>query len=221
MKTKIFLIPLFSCIIIFSGCKMNKTAKGGGIGAVAGGAIGALIGYEAGNTAVGAIIGAGVGGVAGAAIGHYMDKQAEELQTDLKDATVTRVGEGIKVTFKSGILYDIDSDKLKPAAQANIQELGKTLNKYKDTQILIEGHTDSTGSADHNQALSDKRAASVSNYLKTLQVAPERLSTAGYGFSQPIASNSTPHGRELNRRVEVAIFADKKLKKAAEKGEIK
>jgi outer membrane protein OmpA-like peptidoglycan-associated protein len=221
MKTKIYLMCLFSCLIIFGGCKWNKAAKGAAIGGVAGGAVGALIGYKAGNTAVGAIIGAGVGGIAGAAIGHYMDKQAAELQKDLKDATVTRVGEGIKITFKSGILYDIDSDKLKPAAQTNIQELAKTLNKYKDTQILIEGHTDSTGSADHNQALSDRRATSVTDYLKALQVAPERLSAVGYGPRQPIASNNTVHGREQNRRVEVAIFADKKLKKAAEKGEIK
>jgi outer membrane protein OmpA-like peptidoglycan-associated protein len=221
MKAKIYLICILSCLMVFGGCKWNKAAKGAAIGGVAGGAIGALIGYKVGNTAVGAIIGAGVGGIAGAAIGHYMDKQAAELQADLKDATVTRVGEGIKITFKSGILYDIDSDKLKPAAQTNIQELAKTLNKYKDTNILIEGHTDSTGTADHNQALSDRRAASVSNYLTALQVLPERLSTVGYGFNQPVASNSTAHGRELNRRVEVAIFADKKLKKAAEKGVIK
>jgi outer membrane protein OmpA-like peptidoglycan-associated protein len=221
MKAKTLLIYLFSCLIIFGGCsKWNKAGKGAVIGGVAGSAVGALIGYKTGNTAVGAIIGAGVGGIAGAAIGRYMDKQAAELQKDLQGATVTRVGEGIKITFKSGILYDIDSDKLKPAAQTNIQDLAKTLNKYKDTQVLIEGHTDSTGSADHNQALSDRRATSVTDYLKTLQVAPERLSTVGYGSKQPIASNATKQGREQNRRVEVAIFADKKLKKAAEKGEI-
>jgi outer membrane protein OmpA-like peptidoglycan-associated protein len=221
MKTKILLMYLLSTLIVFGGCnKWNKAANGAVIGGVAGGAVGALIGYKAGNTAVGAIIGAGVGGIAGAAIGRYMDKQAAELQKDLQGATVTRVGEGIKITFKSGILYDIDSDKLKPAAQSNIQDLAKTLNKYKDTQVLIEGHTDSTGSADHNQALSDRRATSVTDYLKTLMVAPERLSTVGYGPRQPIASNATKQGREQNRRVEIAIFADKKLKKAAEKGEI-
>jgi len=199
---------------------MNRTAKGGIIGAGAGGVIGGVIAGK-GHTTEGVLIGAAIGGLGGAAIGRYMDKQAQELQRDLQGAKVERIGEGIKITFNSGILFDIDSDKLKPDARKNIEDLAKTLNKYNETQILIEGHTDSTGSADHNQALSDRRAGSVSDYLKNLQVTPTRLSTIGYGPREPVASNATAQGREKNRRVEIAIYADKKLKRAAKKGIIK
>jgi outer membrane protein OmpA-like peptidoglycan-associated protein len=221
MKTKSFLVYIITICLLFGGCnKWNRTAKGGAIGGATGGVLGGVIAGK-GHTTEGVIIGAAVGGIAGAAIGHYMDKQAAELQRDLKDAKVERVGEGIKITFNSGILFDIDSDKLKPQAKKNVEELAKTLNKYNETQVLIEGHTDSTGSADHNQALSDRRAGSVSDYLKNLQVMPERLSTMGYGPREPVAANATVNGREKNRRVEIAIYADKKLKKAAKKGIIK
>ncbi|MFL5729388.1 MAG: OmpA family protein [Cytophagaceae bacterium] len=211
---------LFPAFMLLSACKINRTAEGGIIGGTAGGILGGVIAGK-GHTAEGVLIGAAIGGAGGAAIGHYMDKQAQELQRDLKNAKVERVGEGIKITFNSGILFDIDADKLKPEARANITDLAKTLNKYKDTQVLIEGHTDSTGTADHNQALSDRRAASVSDFLKSLSVDPQRLSTVGYGSSHPVAGNSTSHGREQNRRVEIAIYADKKLKRAAKKGIIK
>jgi outer membrane protein OmpA-like peptidoglycan-associated protein len=220
MKANKYLTYILSVFILFSACKMNRTAKGGIIGGAAGGALGGVIAGK-GHTAEGVLIGAAIGGLGGAAIGRYMDKQAEELQRDLKDAKVERIGEGIKITFNSGILFDIDSDKLKPDAKKNIEDLAKTLNKYDETQVLIEGHTDSTGTADHNQALSDRRAGSVSDYLKTLQVSNERLSTIGYGSREPVASNATIQGREKNRRVEIAIYADKKLKRAAEKGVIK
>jgi outer membrane protein OmpA-like peptidoglycan-associated protein len=220
MKTNNFLVYLTVICIFLSACKMNRTAKGGIIGGAAGGVLGGVIAGK-GHTTEGVLIGAAIGGLGGAAIGRYMDKQAEELQRDLEGAKVERIGEGIKITFNSGILFDIDSDKLKPDARKNIQDLAKTLNKYNETQILIEGHTDSTGTADHNQALSDRRAGSVSDYLKTLQVASQRLSTIGYGFREPVASNATAQGREKNRRVEIAIYADKKLKRAAKKGVIK
>ena len=190
-------------------------AKGGLIGAGAGGVVGGIIGAKAGNTAVGAIVGAAVGGAAGAAIGRYMDKQAEEMREDLKGAKIERVGEGIKITFESGILFNIDSDKLKPAAKDNIQNLAKILKKYKDTNVLIEGHTDNTGADEYNQGLSQRRAASVSSYVTGLGVTSDRLTETGYGESQPVADNSTEHGRSLNRRVEIAIWANDKLKRAA------
>jgi outer membrane protein OmpA-like peptidoglycan-associated protein len=220
MKAKNFLVCLTIVYFFLGACKTNRTAKGGIIGGAAGGVLGGVIAGK-GHTTEGVLIGAAIGGLGGAAIGRYMDKQAEELQRDLKDAKVERIGEGIKITFNSGILFDIDSDKLKPDAKKNIQDLAKTLNKYNETQILIEGHTDSTGTADHNQALSDRRAGSVSDYLKSLQVTSQRLSTIGYGFREPIANNATAQGREKNRRVEIAIYADKKLKRAAKKGIIK
>jgi outer membrane protein OmpA-like peptidoglycan-associated protein len=149
-----------------------------------------------------------------------MDKQAEEMQRDIKGAKVERVGEGIKITFDSGILFEVNKYDLQTEAKTNIDNLAKILNKYPDTNILIEGHTDSTGSLEHNQKLSEQRAEGVSDYLKGLKVQGARISTAGYGPNQPVAINSTPDGRKQNRRVEVAIFANEKLKEAAQKGQV-
>lgn len=208
--------------LLFSSChkKWSNMAKGGAIGAGVGGAVGGVIGYKTGNTAAGAIIGAAVGGAAGAAIGRYMDKQAEEIQRDLKGAKVERIGEGIKITFASGILFNTNSHELKPEAKKNIQDLAKTLQKYPDTNILVEGHTDDTGTDEYNQNLSEERAEAVSNYAKSLGVQGSRFSTMGYGESQPVADNSTAEGRQQNRRVEIAIYANEKLKKAAKRGDI-
>jgi outer membrane protein OmpA-like peptidoglycan-associated protein len=195
---------------------MSNTKKGAGIGAATGGAIGAVIGHQSGNTAVGAIIGAAVGGAAGAYIGNYMDKQAEEMRRDLEGARIERVGEGIKITFASGILFDVNKADLKPASRTNLTNLGEILNKYPDTEILIEGHADATGTEEWNLELSRMRAGSVSDYLGDQRVASSRFTTKGYGESQPIADNSTYDGRAANRRVEVAIYANDKLKKVAE-----
>jgi len=201
---------------VHESCGMSRTMKGTGIGAAAGGAVGAIIGKQTGNTAVGAIIGAAVGGAAGAYIGNYMDKQAEEMQKDLEGAKVERVGEGIKITFDSGILFDVDKAALRSEARTNLDKLAVILNKYPDTDILIEGHTDATGSDEHNLDLSRNRASSVSNYVAGLGVSATRFTTMGYGESQPIATNDTPEGLQQNRRVELAIMANDKLKKAAE-----
>lgn len=196
---------------------MSNTKKGAGVGAAAGGVIGGVIGHQSGNTAVGAIIGAAVGGAAGAYIGNYMDKQAEEIQRDLEGAKVERIGEGIKITFESGLLFDVDKAALKPASKTNLAELATILNKYDDTEILIEGHADSDGTEEHNLTLSENRARSVANYLAGQQVMESRFTTMGYGESQPIASNDTSSGKAQNRRVEVAIYANDDLKKEAEK----
>jgi outer membrane protein OmpA-like peptidoglycan-associated protein len=219
-KASIAIVILLSFSIVLLGCSASNTTKGGLFGAGGGALIGGLIGKATGNTAAGAIIGAAVGGAAGLMIGHYMDKQAEEMQRDLKNAKIERVGEGIKITFDSGILFETNKSELQPAAKANIQNLANILNKYPDTNILIEGHTDSTGTTAYNQQLSEKRAASVSDYCKGLGVAGPRITTIGYGETQPVVSNSTSDGRQQNRRVEVAIFANDKLKDAAQKGEI-
>lgn len=202
-------------IQVIQGCKASNTAKGTAIGAGSGAVIGGVIGHQSGNTAVGAIIGAAVGGSAGALIGHTMDKQAEELQNDLKGATVERVGEGIKITFDSGLMFDFDSYLLTAGTQGNLTDLSKTLNKYPDTNILIEGHTDKSGTEAYNMDLSKKRGQAVSNFLKQNSVASSRLTTTGYGEDQPISTID-----EENRRVEVAIYANKKMKKAAEKGQL-
>jgi outer membrane protein OmpA-like peptidoglycan-associated protein len=204
-------------IAILSCASMSRKEKGALIGATAGAVIGGVIGDKAGSTTAGVIMGAAIGGAAGAIIGDYMDKQAAEMERDLEGARIERVGEGIKITFQSGILFDIDKSELQPAARENLSKLAGILNKYNDTEILIEGHTDSTGSEEHNMDLSIRRANSVGVYLTDEDVSPVRFKLLGYGEAQPIASNDTAEGRKQNRRVEIAIFANDKLKKQARK----
>jgi outer membrane protein OmpA-like peptidoglycan-associated protein len=215
---RILIIALIGLFMIgLVGCSsMSKKDKGLLIGAAAGAAAGGVIGHQAGNTAIGAILGAAVGGAAGAYIGNYMDKQAAEMEQDLEGAKIERIGEGIKITFESGILFDVNKAQLKPAAEKNLTDLAAILNKYSDTKILIEGHTDSTGPEDYNLELSRRRAQSVENFMAGLQVDPTRFTIMGYGETQPVASNETAEGRQLNRRVDIAIFANDKLKKVAE-----
>lgn len=218
VRSGIALVLIASFLMM--GCSASRAVKGGAIGAGAGAVIGGVIGKQAGNTAVGAIIGAAIGGTAGALIGRYMDKQAEEIQKDIEGAKVERVGEGIKITFDSGILFEVGKSNLQPTAKTNIEKLSKILNKYDDTNILIEGHTDSDGTEEFNQRLSEARANSVSSYAKGQGVAGQRVSTAGYGELQPVASNDSADGKRLNRRVEIAIFANDDLKEAAEEGQL-
>jgi outer membrane protein OmpA-like peptidoglycan-associated protein len=202
---------------------MSKTTKGGllgaGGGAVLGGVVGGLLGGGKG-TAIGAIVGAAAGGTTGAVIGRKMDKQAAELQNSMKNAKVERVGEGIKITFDSGILFDTNSASLRPVSLSEIDKLAATLLKYPDTNVLVEGHTDASGSDAINQPLSERRAQAVANETIAKGVASSRVTTQGYGSTQPIADNSTVEGKQANRRVEVAIYANEKMKKAAEKGEL-
>jgi outer membrane protein OmpA-like peptidoglycan-associated protein len=200
---------------------MKKTTKGGligaGGGAVAGAVLGRIIGGKNG-TAIGAILGAAAGGATGAVIGRKMDKQAAELQRDLANAKVERVGEGIKITFNAGILFDINKSIIRPEALTDLDKLETVLQKYPDTNVLVEGHTDNTGSDAINQPLSERRAQSVANVIITRGVMADRISTQGYGSSQPVGDNTTEEGRQANRRVELAIYANEKMKKAAEKG---
>jgi outer membrane protein OmpA-like peptidoglycan-associated protein len=218
MKRIISILTIAALVIVLGGCSnLNKKEKGAIIGATAGAVIGGVVGHEAGNTALGAILGAAIGGAAGAYIGNYMDKQAAEIEKDIEGARVERVGEGLKITFESGILFDVDKSELKYAARTDIEKLAVILNKYPDTEILIEGHTDSDGSDEHNRELSIRRAQSVATNLTTHQVIATRLTSMGYGEVQPIADNATTDGKQQNRRVEIAIFANDKLKDAAKK----
>lgn len=222
LKTKnAILIAILSAVILISGCSASNTVKGGAIGTVGGGVVGGVIGNQLGNTTLGVIIGAVVGGTAGALIGNYMDKQAEEIKKDIEGAKVERVGEGIKITFDSGILFMTNSSSLQSEAKLNISKLAKILNKYPDTNVLITGHTDSDGTEEYNQTLSEKRAKAVSDYAITQGIASSRISVVGLGETEPVASNDTPEGKKLNRRVEIAIFANDDLKKAAEDGQLK
>jgi outer membrane protein OmpA-like peptidoglycan-associated protein len=208
-----------SVVMMMSGCAASNQVKGGAVGAGAGGTIGAIIGKQVGNTAVGAIIGAAVGGSAGALIGHKMDKQAEELKK-VEGAKVERVGEGIQLTMESGILFKTNQSALQAQAKQSIQKIAEVLKEYPDTDIFIAGHTDSDGAEDFNQKLSERRAQSVADYLNTLGVNSARLKMIGYGETQPVASNDTVAGKQANRRVEVAIMANDKMKQAAQSGKL-
>jgi outer membrane protein OmpA-like peptidoglycan-associated protein len=196
-----------------TGCaSLNKTQKGAIIGAASGAAVGGAIGKVAGSTSKGAIIGAAVGGAAGAVIGHRMDEKARELEQKLDSAKVERVGEGILVTFESGLLFDFDSSQLRAAARSNLSELSTTLNEMTDTELLVSGHTDSVGGDDYNMALSERRAKSAADYLMSRGVSGARINIVGLGETEPVSSNDTAAGRQLNRRVEVAIYANEETR---------
>ena len=181
--------------------------KGAMIGAATGAVAGGAIGKANGSTAKGAIIGAMVGGVAGGIIGRQMDKQAAEIAQKIPGATVERVGEGIQVTFESGLLYDFDSDIVRGDAGANLRNLAASLDEYPNTELLIVGHTDSDGPSEYNDDLSSRRARAAAEYLESRGVERRRVRTAGRGEREPVATNDSESGRERNRRVEVAIFA--------------
>jgi outer membrane protein OmpA-like peptidoglycan-associated protein len=216
VRSRLLIAVALALVVIGSlGCGWSRREKGAVIGAGAGAVIGGVIGNEAGNTAVGAILGAAIGGAAGAFIGDYMDKQAAEIERDLEGAKVERIGEGIKITFDSGILFDVNSSSLRPEAKQNLTKLATILNKYEDTEVLVEGHTDSTGPYDHNLDLSLRRSQSVANHMTGLNVLASRFRMMGYGPDQPVAPNATAEGRQANRRVDIAIFANDKLKGVA------
>ena len=199
-----------------TGCaSLNNKERGALIGAAAGGAAGAAVGNKNGGTARGAIIGAAVGGTAGAIIGHQMDQRAKELKQAIPNARVERVGEGIIVTFDSGLLFDFNSDVLRPAARTNLQALAQNVDKYPNTYVMVVGHTDAKGDDAYNQRLSERRATSATTYLRTQGVASNRVRMAGRGESEPVAANESETGRQANRRVEIALFADETAKASA------
>ena len=195
-----------TALLALNGCSTNL-----GTGALGGAAAGAAIGAIASGSVQGAIVGAAVGGAAGAAIGAVMDAQAEDLQDKLPNARVERLGEGIAVTFDSGILFAVNSSTLQPAGQQNLRDLAASLDEYEGTEVLVVGHTDSTGTEEYNQALSERRADSARTFLLGAGLEPGRVRAIGRGEMEPIASNDTEMGRQDNRRVEVAIFASEEM----------
>ena len=199
-----------------TACASLGNRERGAISGAAGGAIiGGAIGTKNGGVARGAIIGAVVGGAAGAIIGHQMDQQAKELEQNIPGAIVERVGEGIAVTFQSGILYDFDSSVLRPEARENLANLASSLDKYPGTQLLIAGHTDSVGTDSYNQRLSEQRARAAASFLSAQGVTATRIQTRGMGESEPKVANDTDTGRAQNRRVEVAIYASEEMRAQA------
>ena len=194
--------------LALSACaSLNNKEKGGIIGAAGGAVAGGAIGKANGSTAKGAILGAVVGGAAGMIIGHQMDKQAAELKQNIPGAIVERVGEGIQVTFASGLLFDFDSDVVRSEARTNLRNLAASLDKYPGSELLIVGHTDSVGTDVYNAALSERRAQAAASYLASQGVDRARLSSRGLGETEPVAPNDSDAGRTKNRRVEVAIYA--------------
>jgi outer membrane protein OmpA-like peptidoglycan-associated protein len=219
LKIAGLVFTLATSALMFQGCaKATKTQKGTVIGSAAGGSIGAIIGKKVGNTAVGAIIGGAVGGTAGAYIGRKMDRQAEEIKNSIPNAEVIREGEGIVVKFDSGILFDVNKYDLKAIARNNIDNLANSLKNNPETDILIIGHTDATGTENYNLRLSERRAASVRSYIIAQGIAPSRLSIEGRGETEAIADNESETGRALNRRVEIVIVANEKMKAEAKSG---
>jgi outer membrane protein OmpA-like peptidoglycan-associated protein len=218
MKHNRFLAILMILSVMVSNCKnMNKTQKGAVIGAAGGAAVGGVIGKATGNTALGAIIGATVGGVTGAVIGRQMDKQAEEIKNEVPGAKVERVGEGIVVEFNNKILFGFDRSDLGDQAKSSLNELITILNKYPETNIEVQGHTDNSGTDDYNQGLSERRAAAVAAYLRANNIRSARISTKGFGESAPKYTNDSEDGRSQNRRVDFLITANEKMKADAKK----
>ena len=219
------LAVLFLLGSITSSCESvkntNKTQRGAGIGAVAGGILGAVLGNNlgnGGNGALGAVLGGVIGGTVGGVIGNKMDKQAREIDTALPGADVVRVGEGIKLVLnENAVRFDTGKATLTAAARTNLDKLVKVFNDYPDTNITIYGYTDSTGSVDLNQKLSQNRALAVERYLESKGIVTSRFQVTGMGIADPIATNDTPEGRAQNRRVEFAITANSKMVNDAEK----
>ena len=226
MKTvfnRMFAILVVSSLLF--GCdavqNANNKQKGAVIGASGGAVIGGVIGNNTGdgNTALGSIIGGVVGGAAGAIIGNRMDKQAKEIEQEIPGAEVERVGEGINVTFdeSSGVYFDTEKYNINAKSQTTLNKLADIFKEYPQSNILVEGHTDNTGSDSYNLTLSKNRAQAVTGYLVDNGIDRGRFTTKWYGESQPKYDNSTAEGRSKNRRVELAIVANEELKEEARK----
>lgn len=218
-----FFALLFAALMLV-GCDATRNAsnkqKGTVIGATGGAVIGGVVGNNVGegNTALGAIIGGVVGGAAGAYIGDRMDKQAQKIEEEIPGAEVERVGEGINVTFdeQSGVYFATDKYAIEGQSRDALMKLANIFKEYPKTNILVEGHTDSTGSDAYNLTLSKNRAQAVTNFLTSQGISASRIETKWYGESQPKYDNSTVEGRSKNRRVELAIVANEELKREAE-----
>lgn len=212
LRNHVPLVLLITALFLGGCSSLSNTEKGAVIGAGAGAAGGAAVGNAAGGTAEGAIIGAVVGGAAGAIIGQRMDTKAEELDEELGNAEVERVGEGIKVTFDSGILFDFDSDALREEARTNLSDFAESMKDFEESNVLVVGHTDAKGSEEYNQKLSDRRAGAATGYLTERGMSGGRTNSVGRGETEPVASNETEEGRQQNRRVEVAIYASEEYR---------
>ncbi|APX65113.1 OmpA family protein [Sphingomonas sp. gentR] len=214
LPAKFLTAAALSALVATSACttdpetgqqRLSKAAIGGIGGAVGGYLLGDLVGGRRDRTEK--ILGAGIGGLAGAGIGAYMDKQERDLRarTAGTDVQVVRQGDDLLLNLPSGITFAYNSSQVQTQFRQTLDQVADILSQYKQTYIDVYGHTDSTGSAEYNQRLSEQRATSVADYLASRGVQPARIGTRGFGKSQPIASNDTEEGRAANRRVEIKI----------------
>ncbi len=231
MKTLLRKISLVAFAFIFiaslTNCEATRNAnnkqKGAVIGAAGGAILGAIIGNnvgKGGNGEIGAVIGGVVGGTAGVLIGAKMDKQAQKIEEEIPGAVVERVDEGIVITFdeNSGVFFDTAKYNINAASQVTLDKLSGILVEYMDTNILVVGHTDSVGSDASNMTLSKNRAYAVTNYFTNNKgLNPSRFTTNWFGESQPMHDNTTAEGRAKNRRVNIVIVPNEKMKKEAKK----
>ncbi|HZI68906.1 MAG TPA: OmpA family protein [Hanamia sp.] len=213
-KQFLYIFPVITLLMM--GCNATKTQKGAVIGGTAGAVGGTIIGKAAGNKTLGTILGAAIGGTAGAIIGHDMDKQAEEIKDQIPGAKVERIDEGIKVEFNEKILFAFSKSDLSDSAKMNLNKLATALTNYPNTNIEIQGHTDSRGTEEYNMGLSLRRANAVRDYLVSKGIDGSRMTVKGYGESAPAYTNDTPEGMAQNRRVEFLITANDKMKADAE-----
>jgi len=185
--------------------RTSRTGAGAGIGAGVGAVIGAISG---GDRLKRAAIGAGVGALAGAAVGNYMDRQEAALREQLRGTgvSVTRRGDEIILNMPGNVTFDVDSAGLKPQFFEVLDSVALVVKEFDRTVLIVDGHTDSTGSAEHNHELSRRRADTVARYIINQGVAPVRIESYGYGEQYPVATNNTPEGRNQNRRVELTLM---------------
>lgn len=214
MKKAIVVISALA--VVLAGCAgMNRQQKGTVAGALGGAAAGAALGK---GSVWAVLAGAAIGGAAGNLIGRNMDEQARELEQAVPTAEVNRVGEGINMTFESGLMFEINSAKLSDAYKDDLAAAAAVFDKYPDTNILVEGHTDDTGAEAYNLSLSEQRAKSVTDHLVANGMDRSRFEVRAYGETQPKYPNDSDANRSKNRRVELAIFANEDMKQQAQAG---
>ena len=213
MKKILSIICICSVLTLNYNCtaiqNANKSQKGAGLGVIGGAVAGGLIGGDI----KGALIGAAVGGTTGAIIGKQMDKQAQKIEEILPGAEVERIGEGIQVVFddKSGVTFALNSANLTTASKANLDKIAEVFLEFPDTDLMLEGHTDSSGDENYNMTLSNNRAKAVASYLQSKGVAASRMSVKGYGETAPRFDNATKEGQAKNRRVEIGVAANEDM----------
>ena len=221
-KITVFLVAA----VLFVGCEAinnsNKTQRGAVIGAASGAILGAILGNNVGsggNSELGAVIGTAVGGAAGAIIGNQMDRQAKKIEEEIPGAEVKRVDDGIVVTFdeKSGVTFAFNKADLTDEAKTLLNKMVSVLKEYPDTNVIVAGHTDNKGKAAYNMGLSERRAKAVTNFFTSNGLNASRFTTKWFGATQPAYDNATEEGRAKNRRVNIAIVPNEKMKEDAKK----